>query len=204
MSDPVRLREEGDSFEKGLLESAREDVAGKHVQRGVRAALGLGAAAYVRRAEPGPVVAAKGATPTPKPTPNPTPNPNPNPGPGPGPNPNPTSNPTPNANANPAPASSSLVAELVPLDAARAAFDSGNAALALEKLNRHDLDFPHGQLAPEAIALRVEIYDARHDNAKVLELTGRFLARYPSHPQAAQMRAIAEIAQRGEQRLPGP
>jgi hypothetical protein len=52
--------------------------------------------------------------------------------------------------------------------------------------------------------LRVEIYDARHDNAKVLELTGRFLARYSSHPQAAQMRALAEIARRGEQRLPAP
>jgi len=92
------------------------------------------------------------------------------------------------------PASASLVAELAPIDAARAAFDSGDTTLALDQINRHDLDFPHGQLAPEALALRVEIYASRHDDAKVRELTTRFLASYPTHPDAARMRALADRA----------
>jgi hypothetical protein len=91
----------------------------------------------------------------------------------------------------PTPASSSLLAELSPIDAARAALDSENPALALEQLNRHDLDFPHGQLGPEALALRIEVYASWHDDSKVRELTQRFLTQYPDHPQAARIKSMA-------------
>jgi hypothetical protein len=84
----------------------------------------------------------------------------------------------------------SLLEELALLDAARAALDSGDTALATEKLDRHDLDYAHGQLAPDALALRIEVYAKRQDDARVRELGGVFLARYPEHPQAPRVRGI--------------
>jgi outer membrane protein assembly factor BamD (BamD/ComL family) len=82
-----------------------------------------------------------------------------------------------------------LLSELALIDAARAALDSGDTALALSQLDRHDREFPRGQLAPEALALRVEVHAARHEDAKVRELAARFVARYPDHPQAERMRS---------------
>jgi hypothetical protein len=239
MSDPVRLRDGGDSFESAVLGSACDDVPGPHVDRKVRAALGLGAAAtvgattsaaaaagavksagsvaavaaakwvgvvviasvaagattaYVSRpsasAVPAPAVMASATVHAPVQLPVPTPA-------------RPvvsvevSAAPVPVAKAPslPAPPSaSSLVAELAPLDAAHAAFDSGDTERALQELNRHDLGFPHGQLAPESLALRTEVYASRHDDAKVLELTARFLARYPEHPQAMRMQGLARVA----------
>jgi TolA-binding protein len=89
------------------------------------------------------------------------------------------------------------MSELAPLDAAHAAFDSGDMDRALALLNRHDLEFPRGQLAPEALALRARIYEQRRDSRRVLELTARFLGRYPDHPQAPRMRAMAQAAAGG-------
>jgi hypothetical protein len=100
---------------------------------------------------------------------------------------------TPKANVSPAPPPlQGLVQELIPIDAARAAFDAGDTAGALRQLDRHDLDFPHGQLAPEALALRIEVYALRHDRTKVADLASTFLARYPGHPQTARVRAIVQ------------
>jgi len=249
MSDPVRLRDAGDSFEATLLDSASDDAPGGDVGKRVRATLGLGVVAgvstatgtaaaaggamstttlgavvgakwvgalviagaavgastlYVRqshvRASPKPVVVVSSPTrassTVPRPpsagTPVVTATASPT-------SPSiPTSPSTPMAitlpSANPAPASSGLLSELAPLDAARTALEAGNIELAIEQLNRHDLDFPHGQLAPEALALRVEIYAARGDDVKVLELTDRFLSQYPQHPQVVHMRSLAHAA----------
>jgi len=97
-----------------------------------------------------------------------------------------------------------LLSELTPLDSARAALNAGDTSLALDQLNRHDLDYPSGQLAPETLALRIDVYAARHDDAKLVELTQRFLARYPGNPQAARVRSIADAAGNRAGHVPNP
>jgi hypothetical protein len=88
------------------------------------------------------------------------------------------------------PKSPDLAIELAPLDAAHAALDAGDTALALSELDRHDRAFPRGRLAPEALALRIEAYAKRQDDAKVLELARTFLSRYPAHPQARRVQSF--------------
>jgi TolA-binding protein len=80
-----------------------------------------------------------------------------------------------------------LAGELALLDRAHAALDSGDTQLALATLDRHDLEYMNGGLAPEALLLRIEAYARRHDDVKVTELGARFLSRYPGHPQAPQV-----------------
>ena len=85
---------------------------------------------------------------------------------------------------------SELVEELALLDGARAALDSGDTDLAVRQLDRHDLDYVHGQLGPDALALRIDVYARRGDDAKVAELSRSFLARYPDHPQAPRVQVF--------------
>jgi hypothetical protein len=112
--------------------------------------------------------------------------------------PNPASAPAPTptsisgSTSPPAATASDLTDELASLDAARAALDAGDTALALQQIDRHDRDFARGQLAPEALALRIEVYAKRGDRPKVEELAGAFLARYPNHTQARRVRSILE------------
>ncbi len=136
-------------------------------------------------AEPPATIAAPGATAQPVPSPTPTAVSLPTPAPT-------AVTTTVLAGLTPPADKTGLLQELIPLDAAHAAFDAGDDALAMRHLDRHDLDYPHGQLAPEALALRVEIYARRHDDTKVDELGRRFLARYPEHPQTARVQAILD------------
>ncbi len=92
------------------------------------------------------------------------------------------------------PATPGLLDEVTPLDAARAALEAGDTGLALERINRHDLDFPHGQLAPEALALRTEVYARRGDAVRVRALGGEFVARYPTHPQVGRVKGFLASA----------
>jgi hypothetical protein len=78
-----------------------------------------------------------------------------------------------------------LAAQLAMLDRARTALASDDTQLALTTLDRYDLEYPNGDLAPESLAVRVETYSRRHDDVKVRELGERFLSRYPTHPRAA-------------------
>jgi hypothetical protein len=89
---------------------------------------------------------------------------------------------------------SDLLEELAFLDRARAALDSGDTVLAIRELDRHDLEYLHGQLASDALALRIEVYASRRDEAKVTELARSFLARFPDHPQAPLVRRLVEHA----------
>jgi hypothetical protein len=98
-----------------------------------------------------------------------------------------------------APAARDLDAEIASLDAARAALDVGDTGGALALLDRHDLEFPRGQLAPESLALRIQAYDQRHDSAQVLRLCDAFLAAYPFHPQARRIHAIADSSRANNQ-----
>jgi hypothetical protein len=98
------------------------------------------------------------------------------------------------ASAVPSVARDDLVEEVAVLEAARAAFEAADLDGTLEKLNRHDLDYPHGYLRPEALAMRIQTYDAKHDSLRVRELTTRFLSEYPTHPFAERARAIVSHA----------
>jgi hypothetical protein len=80
-----------------------------------------------------------------------------------------------------------LAGELALLDRAHAALDSGDTQLALATLDRHDLEYMNGGLAPEALLLRIKAYARRHDDVKVTELGARFLSSYAGHPEAPQV-----------------
>jgi outer membrane protein assembly factor BamD (BamD/ComL family) len=82
------------------------------------------------------------------------------------------------------------------MDGATAALDSGDARLALTLLDRHDLEFLHGQMAPEALELRIRAYGLRHDDAKVVELGRAFLSRYPDNPLVPRVRALIGESER--------
>jgi hypothetical protein len=96
----------------------------------------------------------------------------------------------------PAPPAPRLSSELKLMDGANAALDSGDADLALTLLDRHDLEFLHGRLAPEALELRIRAYALRHDDAKVAELGRAFLARYPDSPLVPRVRALTSPVDR--------
>jgi hypothetical protein len=85
-----------------------------------------------------------------------------------------------------------LVSELAMLDSAHKALDSSDTQLALATLDRHDLEFAHGDLAPESLVLRIEAYAQRRDGAKVRELGQTFLSRYPSHPQSGRVQLLID------------
>jgi hypothetical protein len=86
--------------------------------------------------------------------------------------------------------------EVAGIDAARAALAESDLDVAIERLNRHDLDFPHGALRPEALALRIEVYVAKHDEARARELASAFVASYPNHPFAARIPGMLERTSR--------
>jgi hypothetical protein len=117
--------------------------------------------------------------------------------------PEPTPSPSPVANRSATPAANTTNAPEAPtqskpalsdelrlVDGATRAIESGDAELALALLDRHDLEFLHGQMAPEALELRVRAYALRHDDVKVGDLGRGFLARYPDSPLVPRVRAL--------------
>jgi hypothetical protein len=96
----------------------------------------------------------------------------------------------------PAETAEELVSELALLDRAHRALDSGDTQLALSTLDRRDLEFVHGDLAPESVALRIEAYAQRRDGVKVRELGQSFLSRYPTHPQARRVQSLMDESAR--------
>jgi hypothetical protein len=90
------------------------------------------------------------------------------------------------------------------LDDAHAALSSGDTTRALALLDLHDREFRGGgALAPEAMALRIEVYAQRGDRDAAARLGSRFLAIYGDTPQAQRVRSIVEAAQ-GETSKPAP
>jgi hypothetical protein len=88
------------------------------------------------------------------------------------------------------PKAPALQQEVALLDQAHSALESGDTASALAMLDRHDLEYVRGSLAPEALEVRIEAYALRHDDAKVSELGNAFLARYAGHPLAGKVRSL--------------
>jgi len=93
------------------------------------------------------------------------------------------------ASAKPA---ASLGDELRLLDEAHAALSAGDTSRALSLLDRHDREATKPALAPEALALRVEVYARLGDRASVTRAANQFLALYGDRPEAQRVRTILE------------
>jgi outer membrane protein assembly factor BamD (BamD/ComL family) len=84
------------------------------------------------------------------------------------------------------------VAEAAALEAARVELGAGRASAALAALDGYDQRFPHGELQPEATALRVEALMASGNSSAARSLGADFLAKHPRHPAAARVRRIVD------------
>jgi hypothetical protein len=82
--------------------------------------------------------------------------------------------------------------ELRLLDEAHAALSAGDTRRALALLDRHDREARTPGLAPEALALRAEVYARSGNRASAARLAAEFLAVYGDRPEAQRMRTILE------------
>ncbi len=77
--------------------------------------------------------------------------------------------------------------ELVLLERARQALAQGQAKSALAVLHTYDARHPSGQLAQEAIVLRVQALEARGETREADQLAERFLQRNPASAHAPRI-----------------
>jgi hypothetical protein len=104
----------------------------------------------------------------------------------------PTVPPAPVATVLPTKSAPTLSDELRVLDEARAAMETGDSERALALLDRHDREFASPALAPEAMALRVEVYARRGDREATARLASRFLERFGDRPEAQRVRSLVD------------
>ena len=90
-----------------------------------------------------------------------------------------------------------LTAEIMLLDAARAATLNGDPARAMQKLDRYRSDFPAGSLNEEASVLRIEVLVRLGDVTKAERLAREFAA---SHPTSSHLLKIGAILSKRSQR----
>ena len=86
-------------------------------------------------------------------------------------------------------ASSQLEQELKLLSAAREGLKSGNATLAMERVQEHERRYPAGILVMEARALGVDALCAEGRRDAAREAAETFLKRWPESPLAARVRS---------------
>ena len=108
------------------------------------------------------------------------------------PPPAPVSTPVPSA----APALT-LAEQLQLLDEAHAALNAGDTTRALSLLDRYDREARKPALAPEVMALRVEIYARRGDRTSAARLATQFLSVYGDRPEAQRVRSILDATRSG-------
>lgn len=109
---------------------------------------------------------------------------------------------TPSADPSPPPpqpaSASTLAAERAILDEARAALGRGDSAQALDRVDRHAREFPHGQLTEEREALAVQALANAHRVPEAVARGKRFEQSYPNSVLApaveAALAAISEPA----------
>ncbi len=92
------------------------------------------------------------------------------------------------------PPSGDLRAEIDLIDGARVALRTGDTSEALDLLGRHAVHFPHGALAPEETALRVEALMRMGRTAEARAYARRFVAANPASPLAERMRRLVNGA----------
>ncbi len=86
--------------------------------------------------------------------------------------------------------SSDLRAEINLIDGARAALRAGDTAAAMDLLGKHAVHFPHGALAPEETALRVEALMRMGRTAEARAYARRFVAANPASPLAERIQRL--------------
>ncbi len=86
---------------------------------------------------------------------------------------------------------SSVKAELVMLEQARAALSGGNGNTALQVLARYGERYPRGSMRLEAEVLKVEALAASGRSAEAARLADRLLARNPKSVVASRLRRFA-------------
>ena len=86
-----------------------------------------------------------------------------------------------------APRGSALRGEILLVDGARAALAEGAPARALRLVQRYTVRFPHGALAPEAQALRIEALAASGQPARARALARAFITEHPGSPLTERM-----------------
>jgi outer membrane protein assembly factor BamD (BamD/ComL family) len=84
---------------------------------------------------------------------------------------------------------SSLAEELKLVTAAQAALDSGRHDDALALLQQHARRFPHGALAEEREAARVEALCGLGREHEAIRLADRFVIEFPGSPRSSRIRA---------------
>ncbi len=82
-----------------------------------------------------------------------------------------------------------LSQEVAFLDAARQMVGT-NPAGTLRALDDYQSQFPHGDLAPEALVLRIEALVRSGQRPAADELAREYLARNPGSPHARKIRAL--------------
>ena len=90
--------------------------------------------------------------------------------------------------------SASLADEQRTIEAARAALAHGDVAGARRALDAHDATYPGGAFAAEAELLRIDALARSGERARVAREAQAALARSPSSPYAARLRALAADA----------
>jgi hypothetical protein len=88
--------------------------------------------------------------------------------------------------------SGALHDEIALIDGARIALAAGSPARALGLLQRHDARYPHGALAPEALAVRIEALDKSGQRARARVLALAFLADHPDSPLAERIARLRD------------
>lgn len=88
--------------------------------------------------------------------------------------------------------SSTLGAQVELLDAARTAISAGAFGEALGLTAQYQRDFPAGELTPDAEVVALEALAGRGERAALEARAARFLARYPTDPHAARVRALVQ------------
>lgn len=93
-----------------------------------------------------------------------------------------------------APVADPLADELRRLDRARAQLRAQTAAQALASLDAYELQYPHGTLREEALALRIDTLVALERRASAHELARAFLRMYPGSVHRLRVQAQLDDA----------
>lgn len=90
------------------------------------------------------------------------------------------------------PVTAPVMDELSRLDEARRLLTHGDAAGALDQIQRYRVDHPSGRYADEASALEVHIQFALGPSERARELASKFLREHPSSPHSERLRRLLE------------
>ncbi|HEX6273449.1 MAG TPA: hypothetical protein VFZ53_10420 [Polyangiaceae bacterium] len=87
-------------------------------------------------------------------------------------------------------AESPLAAEIAFVDAGREAYQRGDAAGALGRLDAYERMFPHRHLLPEVLYLRMQSLRRNGETEHAMKLAERLVRDFPNNPHASSAQAL--------------